>query len=1566
MSIIARALFIRNDTVSLLQVNTTELVALLRNTGELKQKDCVIAAMCLTLISDKEIEAEIHAAIRILDCMVKTVSDNQLFFRKFSEAYQRLEKIFDNINRTIAVVTSNLVVITWRPFQEDFNGIAWYNGSSVSDSDYIEKLPRNWTPKSIDRNNFKMAVYVPYDLLVNLSPQSKLDEVRYLFIILIVAKENYFLTERFNTPLYDTVSIRIPGFCKKNNLPITKVLYEDELYAHDHGRKYIDESSAFHKTCILSKTTHFARISNSASFFESIKTEYCLRYPIGKTHYPQTAVGYGASPEHFCMNGKAEIPHLYCNPTTYSWQNRKSMDLECKDNYTTSINTHKIYEFATQCWNLKSFGDALTEMNSSNLKAIEMKMFYDILTCVEEFLFRDYFTALEYIEKNSDSLFDGINMALEFLKKLPTELMETTRLHKFLTTFVSFMNPYQMMLKAANNYIYQHLVVSSSSIVGIVVYRRESDSLEDYEVKHLTRDNITEGYLSDQSVEVVIYITNVTKPALQFVYENAFSILITRSTVYPENDTKTVKSKSVIISSCMPFEFRVFLRVTWNEESWRLNRYTNEGRWFNILLEQEVGIAYIAETHSHNFCIAAQEQPDIEEIDPMLLLIADDPEFCLLDYKNTDYMEVCLNIYREMSTIADSLFIGTNTTRLQVNTTKLISLLPNTEHLNQKDCIIAALCLTLMPNEDIEAEIDAAVYILGNIMKTSTDEDPKLSIIYSNAYQKFKEIVGNINRTLLVVTANLVVVTWYPFKDNFNGIAWYKGYNASGRDYIEKLPRNWTPESMDRNNLKMAVHIPQNFLVSLAPQSKLDEVRYLFITLIIARENYFLVERFSTSVYDTVSIKIPGFCKKNELPIVKVLYEDQLHDYDHGSKYIDESDGHLETCILSRERHFARISGRANFFESITTDYCLRYLIGETYFPQTPKGYGAYPENFCLNGKAEIPYLYCNPTTYSWKNQKSMDLECNNNYTTSINTHKIYILATKCWNLKSFDDVVDAMNSTNLEAIDKRMFYDILSCIDEFIFRDKHGTDYVNKNSDGLFKGINIALELLKEVPTELMKATRIHRFLILFVPLLTPERMMIKADDNYIYQGLQPFTTGVLGIAIYKRGSGSFKYYEVKYLTNDNTVTSLASDQSVEVIIYITNVKSMDKFYRKYECVSSILITRSTVYPENDTTTIKSRSLVVSPCISSDFDFKVFLRVIEDEESWRLNHYTGEGYWFSMTVNWPDVAITHIAVSHSHNYCESIGTVEIWKYRSDAESSSHMSTGKTTIKKIDLLSMVSMSVNSAESRTGTEEIYNEYSTLLRFFRMLGSTLSIVGVIILLTTALVLKNWRKTRFYTIQLIIILSVQIILFIVEGQIDEVPQAGVFIFYYSILSQFCWMSLIGYVQYMRYIKVFESRKVGIVKSLIIGWLLPALIIAISILFYLECFQCNLCYKNKEIFMYFVLIPVGLVVIANLIIYVLAMMNIWSTEDGESLASDRKLKIRASILLPFLLGITWIFLFALVSPWSWLFVVGLLLMHLILPFQGLVLCTFVVLLDESTRQQWRARVGGMLKKRK
>ncbi|GJQ80459.1 hypothetical protein Trydic_g12357 [Trypoxylus dichotomus] len=996
-----------------------------------------------------------------------------------------------------------------------------------------------------------------------------------------------------------------------------------------------------------------------------------------------------------------------------------------------------------------------------------------------------------------------------------------------------------------------------------------------------------------------------------------------------------------------------------------LNNYDDDGQ----LLGLSVDDCLKSNGHICLVCkrIATQEYFTTEESDPMLQLIEEDPNKCLILYQlfiRTDLVEACLNIFRKMSIIADSIFIGNDImSPLQVNTTKMVSLLRNTQHLNQMDCIIGAVCLTLMPKEDIEAEIDAVVHILGNMMKTSTDRRVSFDVTFSAAYRRLEDIFDNMNRTLIVATSNLVVVTWYPFQDNFNGIAWYKCYNTSNGDYIETLSRNQSLQSINKTNLEMAVYIPHEFLANLAAQSELKGGRDLFIILKLAKENHFLIQRFNTNVYNIISVKIPGFCKKNELPILKILYGDELHFREYGSKYIDESNGLSKTCILATASHFARIRNNTSLIESIKTEYCLRYPIGKTYYPQTPIRFGAYPESFCMNARAEIPYLLCNSTTYAWENQKSIDLKCSNNYTTSMNTMKIYKLATECWNLESFDGVVNAMNSTNLEAIDKKMFYDILSCVEEFIFREYVTTrDYIQKNNASLFDAINMVLELLKDLPIDLMKTTRIHQFLISFMSSMRPEQMMLKADDNYIYQRLQPFSNTVLGIAIYKRGSGSFKYYEVKHLTKDNTTTSLATDQSVEVAIYITNIESAHQFSKDVNCVPSILVTRSTLYPENDTVAIKSRSLVVSACIM--YEFTVFLRVIEDEGNWGLNYYTGEGYWFNMTVE-GDVTITHIAESRSHSYCESIRSVEVWKYIYSTESSIHTSTGKATANKIDLLSMISMSVNSAESKTGTEEIYNKYSPLLKFFRMIGSTLSVVAVIILFTTALVLKDWRKTRFYTIQLTIILSLQIILFIMEGQVGEMPQAGFFIFYYSILSQFCWMSLIGYVQYMRYIKVFESRRVGVVKSLIIGWLLPAVIIAISILYYHDCLQCNLCYKNKEIFMYFVLIPVGLVVIINLTIYVLAMVNIWSNENGESLASERKFKIRASILLPFLLGITWIFLFALVSPWSWLFVAGLILIHLILPSQALVLCTFVVLLDESTRHQWKARMGGMLKKR-
>ncbi|GJQ81302.1 hypothetical protein Trydic_g20990, partial [Trypoxylus dichotomus] len=217
-----------------------------------------------------------------------------------------------------------------------------------------------------------------------------------------------------------------------------------------------------------------------------------------------------------------------------------------------------------------------------------------------------------------------------------------------------------------------------------------------------------------------------------------------------------------------------------------------------------------------------------------------------------------------MSIIAESMYIGHGTLfPLQVNTTKLVAFLQNTDHLKQKDWVVAGVCLTLMSNEAIEIEIDAAVRILNDLMKFVTRDNGYFYHIYHETFIRLEKIFDNIQRTFIVARSNLVIATWYPFQDDFSGIAWYKGYNTSSGDYVEKLPHNWSIESINRSNLKMAVYVPRDFLIDLTSESELDEVQDLFITLIIAEENYYLIKRFNESVFDRISIKIPGFCKRN-------------------------------------------------------------------------------------------------------------------------------------------------------------------------------------------------------------------------------------------------------------------------------------------------------------------------------------------------------------------------------------------------------------------------------------------------------------------------------------------------------------------------------------------------------------------------------------------------------------------------------------------------------------------------------------------------------------------------------
>lgn len=276
----------------------------------------------------------------------------------------------------------------------------------------------------------------------------------------------------------------------------------------------------------------------------------------------------------------------------------------------------------------------------------------------------------------------------------------------------------------------------------------------------------------------------------------------------------------------------------------------------------------------------------------------------------------------------------------------------------------------------------------------------------------------------------------------------------------------------------------------------------------------------------------------------------------------------------------------------------------------------------------------------------------------------------------------------------------------------------------------------------------------------------------------------------------------------------------------------------------------------------------------------------------------------------------------------------------------------------------------------------------LDIITLLGCSLSLIGIFGIFITAITFRSWREKpgSKVLLQLSGAVALQMILFcfvntevltshLIENEIYSSCIALGACLHYSVLVQFSWMLIIAFLQYKRYVKVIGNSRPTkfFTKTFLFGWCLPLIPIILMLIINKDAYiplndedNSKICYPGGQALYLAVVLPIALIIIANLIIFILIIYNIIRNTDGKVRQNERKLAVRQarlSILLFFLLGFTWIFgLLAAMKAgilFSYLFC-------LTATLQGFVLFIYFIILDPITRKMWSNAIQGYCYKEK
>lgn len=240
--------------------------------------------------------------------------------------------------------------------------------------------------------------------------------------------------------------------------------------------------------------------------------------------------------------------------------------------------------------------------------------------------------------------------------------------------------------------------------------------------------------------------------------------------------------------------------------------------------------------------------------------------------------------------------------------------------------------------------------------------------------------------------------------------------------------------------------------------------------------------------------------------------------------------------------------------------------------------------------------------------------------------------------------------------------------------------------------------------------------------------------------------------------------------------------------------------------------------------------------------------------------------------------------------------------------------------------------------------------------------LSLFGLAGILLTALLFKNWRRNtgNQILINFVFAISLQIVMMYVSARVKETTTTKSLcicsgaLLHYSVVSEFCWMLVIAILQFKRFVQVFGGPpRWVLVKACVTGWVLPLVPVVTLIAVNPENYTLSgsgLCYPSYMGFYLALLLPVSLVLVANIIIYIIILSDVFykKAETTHCVNAELIFQWRLVILLFFMLGITWTF--ALLT-YAYEAVIFLVLFCFTATLQGFVLFMFFIVFNKNTR---------------
>ncbi|XP_076368163.1 uncharacterized protein LOC143255804 [Tachypleus tridentatus] len=261
-----------------------------------------------------------------------------------------------------------------------------------------------------------------------------------------------------------------------------------------------------------------------------------------------------------------------------------------------------------------------------------------------------------------------------------------------------------------------------------------------------------------------------------------------------------------------------------------------------------------------------------------------------------------------------------------------------------------------------------------------------------------------------------------------------------------------------------------------------------------------------------------------------------------------------------------------------------------------------------------------------------------------------------------------------------------------------------------------------------------------------------------------------------------------------------------------------------------------------------------------------------------------------------------------------------------------------------------------------------EHKTALKIITYFGCSLSIFGLTLTILTFIVFRKWRKGIGHQTlcNLAVALLGSLVIFLIGINKKHGPgpcMLSAVLLHYFLMVSFGWMLVEAVVQYLRFVKVVGTYIPKFMcKAMLCAWGIPVLIVSLVFIFDHKQYYYgrHICWLAPYGFYIAFIIPVGIVVVASLVVFSTVIYSIFCGQQIRlrTNQSERKIaiaKLRAALCILILLGATWMFgLSSIMYETCETILVFQYLFTLTTTIQGFLIFFFHVFQEKSARELW------------